>query len=447
MNIKQYCMTLLTFVMTVLARATVARYAPGIVGVTGSVGKTSTKEAIRAVLSHSRNVRAPAKSFNNELGLPLTVIGGWSVTGGAFFWMRAITRAFAQLIVRFKTYPETLVLEYGVDHPGDMRRLLSVARPQIGVFTSVGTTPVHVEFFSSPEAVLREKMKLFEQLPATGCAIVNADDPGLRVVSAATRAKTITYGFASGSDIHITNYGFYESEAFSGVTFKLTYGGSMVPVRIAHAVGKTQAYAAAAAAAVGLIFGMNLVAIADALSGYEPPKGRLRLIPGIKQALIIDDTYNASPIAVEEALQALRMVPAKRRIAVLGDMLELGKYTLEAHETVGRTAAKVVDTLVTVGTRGKFIAEAAIRAGISKRSVTVCASPSEAGRFVQEKMQKGDVVLVKASQGVRLERVVEEIMAEPMRAHELLVRQDLSWRAKSGMYDEVVGTAAPSSNG
>jgi UDP-N-acetylmuramoyl-tripeptide--D-alanyl-D-alanine ligase len=181
---------------------------------------------------------------------------------------------------------------------------------------------------------------------------------------------------------------------------------------------------------------MNLVTIAEALSRFEPAPGRFHIIRGMKQSTLIDDTYNASPVAVREALETLRSIRGKRKIAVLGDMLEIGKYTLSAHEAVGRLAGGVVDFLVTVGLRGKFIAESAVRAGLSKRSVASFTNVAEAAHFLQEKLQKGDIVLLKASQGVRMEKVVKEIMAEPARAPELLVRQNAEWLAKPGLYDE-----------
>jgi UDP-N-acetylmuramyl pentapeptide synthase len=199
--------------------------------------------------------------------------------------------------------------------------------------------------------------------------------------------------------------------------------------------GKTQSYAAAAAALAGLIFGMNLVKISEALTHYRAPAGRLRIIPGIKGSTIIDDTYNSSPTACHEALDVLRRLKAKRKIAVLGDMLELGRYTMAAHHEVGRLAAKVVDLLITVGLRAKFIAEGAIEAGMAKKSVVSFQSVREAGLFLQEKIRENDLILVKGSQGVRMERIVLEVMAEPQNAAELLVRQSPAWQKIKGLYD------------
>jgi len=177
------------------------------------------------------------------------------------------------------------------------------------------------------------------------------------------------------------------------------------------------------------------VEIAEALNRYESLPGRFKIIAGVKSSTVIDDTYNASPLAMQEALDTLRSLKAKRKIAVLGDMLEIGKYTLQAHESIGRLAAKSVDILITIGLRAKFIAEAAIRAGLPKRSIFNFMSVVEAGVFLRNKIQKGDLILIKGSQAVRMEKIVKEIMAEPGRASELLVRQSKVWLHKPGMYD------------
>lgn len=433
---KKFLLSILQFKLKILARWTLARYSPGIVGITGSVGKTSTKEAIRTVLASERTVRAPAKNFNNELGLPLAILGDWETTGGIFFWLKVLIVSTWRLIVKSKNYPEVLVLEYAVDKPGDMKYLLEIARPHIGIFTAMGDVPVHVEYFPGPEAVMREKARLISQLPATGFAILNADDPLVMEAKAQTRAQVMTFGFGEKADVRITNFVNNFDGKSGGIACKLTYGGSIVPVRIDRALGKAQAYSIGAAAVTGLIFGLNLVKIAEALGAYEAPAGRLKLIRGVRESFLIDDTYNAAPAAMNSALETLKSLTAKRKIAVLGDMLEIGKYTLEVHEAVGKSLKKMgVDMLITVGIRGKLIAEAAIRGGLSEKSVFTFTDVNEAATFLESKMQKGDLILVKGSQGVRLEKVVREVMAEPQRAKELLARQNPEWVKRPGMYE------------
>ncbi len=422
-------------ILKILAHLTLKRYNPGIVGITGNIGKTSAKEAIGKVLGDERRVRASSKNFNNEFGLPLSILGDWEKTEGIVFWMRVIAGSLFRLCVRDKNYPEIVVLEYGVDRAGDMRYLLDIARPQIGVFTAMGETPVHIEFFTGIEGIVREKAKLIGSVPTTGFAVLNADDKKVMETKEVARANVVTFGFSERADLRITNFSNNINEHGGGVSFKLTYGGTYIPIKIDGVLGRAPAYAAAAAALVGLVFGMNLVHIADALGKLNPPKGRQRIIPGVRHSVIIDDTYNASPAAMEEALRTMGSLKAKRRIVILGDMLELGKYTLQAHEEIGRMVPESADILFTVGTRGKIIAEAAEHAGLSNKKIFSFLNIHEAAMQIQQKVQRDDLILVKGSQGVRMERIVKEIMAEPLRAKELLVRQERTWLRKTGLYD------------
>lgn len=422
---------LLAWFLKLLSQLTLWKYKPGIVGVTGSVGKTSTKMAIAAVLSRDRKVRASEKSFNNEIGMPLTILGNWEDTTGLFFWFRVFVFSLLQLIIKNPSYPQILVLEYGVQRPGDLDYLLRIAEPQIGVVTAFGDIPVHVEFFAGPEAVKQEKAKLVGALPTTGFAVLNADDVFVKEMKENTRAHPVTFGFSAETEVRLSSFLNHLDKNFAGITFKLAYGGSVLPIRLPGVFGRAQSYAAAAAAAVGLLYGVNLVRIAEALQHYQPPAGRLRFIPGIKNTFIIDDTYNASPAAMQEAVGTLKNLKANRKIAVLGDMLELGKYTMETHEGIGRLIPKSADILFTVGGRAKFIAEAAARAGFSKKKIFSFTDVNEAGLALQAKIQKGDLILVKGSQAVRMEKIVKEIMAEPMKAEELLVRQSPAWLKKS----------------
>ncbi|MEK7110408.1 MAG: UDP-N-acetylmuramoyl-tripeptide--D-alanyl-D-alanine ligase [Patescibacteria group bacterium] len=412
---KKYFINALQFVLKTLAHATIWRYRPGIVGVTGSVGKTSTKLAIATVLANERSVRVSPGNFNNELGLPLAVLGDWQEIRGLLFWPRVIVAALWRLIVKATDYPEILVLEYGVDRPGDMRRLIAIARPNLSLVTAVGEIPAHVEFFTKPEAVAREKARLIECLPVASFAVLNRDSDMVMDLKDRTRAHLITFGFSRDADVAISGYeNRTENGRPAGIGLKLNYGGASVPVRLDGVFGRAQAYAAAGAACVGIVFGMNLLKIAEALKGYRPPRGRMELFLGLKpQTIVLDDSYNANPLSVEAALDTLKDLPAKRRITVLGDMREIGKYAMAAHEDVGRTAAKVVDLLVTVGPLAKFIAEGAKKGGLKKGEIFSFETAEEAHGHVQDLIRAGDVVLVKGSRAVALEKVVQEIIAKP----------------------------------
>lgn len=423
---KQKLIKTLEFALWTCARLIIWRHRPGIIGITGSVGKTSTKLAIATVLGSDRKIRFAPMSLNNEIGFPLTIIGDWrekdlklvsnTEPPGVkkiqkfFFWLRVFFRAVVSIAGYKSKYPEILILEYGIQMPGDMKKFISMAKPNIGVVTAIGEVPVHVEFFESPDALAREKSRLVEFLPAAGFAILNYDDNVVMRMKDRTRARAFSFGFKTGADLQITN--FENRSDISrplGIGFKLEYAGSFVPIRLDGVFGKAQAYAAAAAAAVGLIFGMNLVKIAEALKNYKPIRGRMTLIDGIKESLILDDSYNAAPLSMRAALETLTALRSKRKIAVLGDMLEIGSFTLEAHEEVGMLVAKSANVLVTVGARAKFIAEQAKKSGLQRKNIFSFETVEEAQLPVQDMIRKGDLVLVKGSHAIGLQKLVEEI--------------------------------------
>lgn len=457
---KSLVKKIIVFKLDLLAKMYLRRFKPDIIAITGNVGKTSTKEAVAAVLSKIKKVRSGKGNLNNEFGVPLTIIGDWSdnyyETGNSlWFWCKVLVVSCWLFVVR-RNYPEILVLEYGADKPGDISRLVRKYKPKIGVVTAVGEIPVHVEYFSDPDSLAREKSKLISKLELDDYAILNHDDPMVYDMKEKTKAKVMTFGFApplkneikiaegnqfsrAGSDITLSNFYFHldENQKPEGVSFKLNTWGphlpagkqAFVPVTIYGVLGKSQAFAAGAAACVGLIYDMNLVEISEALADYKSPNGRLKILKGIKNSTIIDDTYNAAPASMYLALDTLKELPAKRKIAVLGDMLELGKYTIEAHQAAGTLAASVADVLVTVGLRGKIMAHAAENQ-MPKDKIFSFPTSKLAQAKVQELIEEGDLILVKGSQGVRTEKIVEEIMAEPLRKKELLVRQGRKWLKK-----------------
>jgi len=424
--------TILKKILRKLARLTIWRYRPAIVGVTGSAGKTSAKLAIKAVLERDRRVRVSFGNLNSDLGVPLTILGDWSAKDLALvsratprgtktlakigFWIKVIVGSAWRIIFPSPTgYPEILVLEYGADRPGDIKYLLSIARPNISVITAIGEIPVHVEYYGGPDEVAREKGRLIEYLPVGGFAILNGDDDVVMNLQSRTRARVMTFGFDKPNEVRLSRF---ENKVHdgkpSGISFKLEHGSAIVPVRIDGVFGRAHAYAAGAAAAIGLVFGMNLVTISDALAHYAPPASRMQLVPGIKYTQVIDDSYNASLIAMRSALETLAALPAKRKVAVLGDMLEIGKYTPEAHEAVGRLAARDADVLFTIGPRAKFIAEAARGAGMKRAVIFSFDTADEAIKPVKDFIKKGDLVLVKGSHSMELDKIVAEIREIPI---------------------------------
>lgn len=401
---------LLELTVRLLARATLARYRPDIVGITGSVGKSSTKEAIACVLRGERRLRASAGNLNNEIGLPLAILSDARESGGALFWLRVCLQALARFMVR-RPYPALLVLEYAADRPGDIRYLTEIARPRIAVVTAVGEIPVHVERYAGPEAVAREKARLVEAVPASGFAILNADDPHVLAMRERARGKVITFGWGEGADVRVEGF---EVRAVNGVpagiSFKLAYGGSFVPVRLDRVLGRSAASAAAAAAAVGIAFGLHLVRIAEALSFLEPLPQRLVAAEGRNEILIIDDTYNASPLSMREAIATCRDLSGRRRVAILGDMRELGKFSVPAHEALGAEAAEVFSAILAVGEYARFTAEGARRARVPKLRVSAVGTVEEAIARLAGFISPRDLVLVKGSRALELERIVDQLL-------------------------------------
>ena len=421
--------------LNILARMYLRRFKPTIVAVTGNVGKTSTKEAIAVVLSSVKRVRSGKGNLNNEFGVPLTILGDWmddyyEAGNTGIFWFKVLGSSFLKFLF-IKNYPEVLVLEYGADKPKDIKKLANKFKPHISVVTAVGEMPVHVEFFQSAQALAKEKAELVKCLEATDHAVLNYDDQVVLDMKEKTKARVHTFGFNEAADVQASNFDLRSDDYGKpvGVSFKLNQGEhTFVPVKIDGSLGKSQAWSASAAACVGIIFSMNLVDVSEALSKYHGPKGRLKIIDGIKNSIIIDDTYNASPSSTHLALETLKEFNG-RKIAVLGDMLELGEFTEAAHREVGNFAATFVDILVCVGSRMMFAADAAFNQ-MPAGNIYKFATSDEAKQKVQELTQEGDLVLIKGSQGARMEKIVEEIMAEPLKKKELLVRQSQKWLTK-----------------
>ncbi|MBU0649081.1 UDP-N-acetylmuramoyl-tripeptide--D-alanyl-D-alanine ligase [Patescibacteria group bacterium] len=422
-----------------LAKQIINKYKPKIIGITGSMGKTSSKEAVFAVLSAKHRVRRNIKNYNNEIGVPLTVIGESSALKSVWRWSGIFWRALQLLIFKDEAYPQILILEMGADRPGDIKYLTNMARCDVGVVTTIA--PVHVEFFKDIKGVIREKQIMVDHLAHDRLAILNYDDRNVWEMSRGVKTKVLSFGFFEGADIRAVEYSnkFIPDQArpeteIAGVTFKLIYNGNVVPVNLPAVLGKAHVYAALVGAACGIHFGVNLVDIAEALKNYQAPRGRMRIIKGIKNTWLLDDTYNASPLATLTAIHALAelgIYESGRRWAVLGDMLELGSFTEKGHFDVGKRIGEMgIDYLVTVGEKAKDTAKAAQEHGISQDHIYSFGSSPEAGRFLQDRVQENDVILVKGSQGMRMEQIVKELMAEPLAAGDLLCRQDETWLKK-----------------
>jgi UDP-N-acetylmuramoyl-tripeptide--D-alanyl-D-alanine ligase len=434
-TMKQLLKKIIVAILTFEARLVLKKYRPKIVAVTGSVGKTSTKDALYTALATGRHVRKSEKSFNSEIGVPLTILGCRNAWSNVFAWAKNILVGLELIILR-RPYPEWLVLEIGVDRPGDIRRLVRWLSADVVVVTRLPDVPVHVEFFDSPEAVIEEKSALVDALGPDGLLILNADDEKVVQLAERFRGQSVTYGFGKGSHVRgmvsTTIYKKGTPQVPDGVAMRVRVGENTLRVRIHGALGRAHLYPALSALALAAFCDIPLLPVAEAFEHHRTPPGRMRIIEGVRITLLIDDTYNSSPVAATEAIATLaELKPPARRIAVLGDMLELGRFTADEHKKLGNMAAGVVDLLVTVGLRARLIAEGALNAGLEEGKILQFEEAVETGKYLQNIIKPGDIILIKGSQSVRMERTVEELMAHPEHKTELLVRQDPEWLARA----------------
>lgn len=412
------------FILKYLAKAVLRRYRPKIIGVSGSVGKTSTKEAVYTVLSSFYNVRATLKNYNNELGLPFSILAVRAPGKSIWAWIRVFRRFVKLIIVRDNRYPEILVLEMGVDRPGDMDYLLSIVSPSVAIITGVGES--HLAFFGTTDKLRQEKQKLIEGVVRGGTAIVNYDNDGSRQMIQASRAKVLSYGLSEGADLWAQDIVFDQR----GMHFKLNYQGSVIPVFLDEVFGYPAIYAALAALTTALSLEINLVDAILVIKGFRMPPGRLQLLAGINGSTIIDDTYNSAPSSALAALKLMTQIRGDypRRIAVLGEMLELGEASIAGHLEVGRLAGQIgLAYLFLVGPLTKEIALGAQESGFPLDRIIWANTREELEPKLLSLITPGDLILVKASQGGRLEKTVKKILANPEQAAKLLVRQDASW--------------------
>ena len=427
--IKRILKNIIVRILELEARLVLKKYKPKIIAATGNVGKTSTKDAIYVMLSRAYHVRKSEKSFNSELGVPLTILGCESGWNSPRLWMSNILEGLALIFLK-NHYPKWLILEVGADRPGDILRITKWLSPDMVVVTHIGEVPVHIEFFKSVKEVVAEKSHLVHALKEGGLLFLNADDEQVLSMKEHSRGKVFTFGTSEKATMRATNEQIlYDQDGKpAGVTFKINYGESSVPVRLQGTAGFSYAYAVSAALLIGVSEGFNLLSAVEWIQEYETPPGRLKIIGGINRTSILDDSYNASPAAMDAALSTLAAVETKgRKIAVLGDMMELGKHSTDEHKKVGALAAGICDILVTVGMRAQTIAEEAHAKKMGKRDIFLFDDAREAGVALRGIVAEGDVILVKGSQSMRMERVVEELMAHPEDKRRLLVRQETEW--------------------
>ncbi|MCR4425746.1 MAG: UDP-N-acetylmuramoyl-tripeptide--D-alanyl-D-alanine ligase [Firmicutes bacterium] len=356
-----------------------------VVGVTGSAGKTTTKDMIASVLETEHRVLATSGNMNNEIGMPLTLLG-------------------------LRPDHDVAVVEMAMRGPGQIADLARIARPDVGVVTNVGDA--HIEFFGTRNGIARAKGELITSLPVSGLAVLNGDDPFTREMRTWTSARSILFGFAEGNDVRADEIQTGEA----GVSFSLIVGGEplddtrfTVPLP-----GRHNVLNALAALAVGVELGVSPGSMASGLLAFTPSDKRMHFVSSSSGYTIVDDTYNANPDSMKCAVTAAIEYAAGRRvIVVFGNMLELGGRAEAAHREVGRHVfGSHIDAIITVGDLAAIAARAAVDAGMDPRRAVVCATNREAALAVASMAEPGDVVLVKGSRGMRMEEIVSALAGE-----------------------------------
>jgi len=413
-------------IIDILSKKILAKYKPAVIGITGSVGKSSAKKAICEVLKSKHKIAYSKNRHRTDIGIPLAIIGAESGGRSVLKWAKIILLAF-KMIIKKTEYPEILILEMGVDRPRDMEKMLKIVKPNIGILTGIGKFPPHLKYFKNAKQIAKEKSMLIKSLKKKDVAILNYDDEFIKSLSENIRAEAITYGFGDNSivkaeEIFLGDRKWKIESGSAGMSFKISYQGTTVPFRLLFALGRGHIYAALAAISVGIHFGYNLVEMSETLSSYRPLPGRMNLINGINNSLIIDDTFNSNPSSAASALETLGKLDSVRKIAVLGDMLELGEYCDAGHKEIGKLVFKSADLLFTYGRRSEIVSKQAGNSGMKKNQIFHFDNLDDLIRLLNNTIKTDDAILIKGSRTTHMEKVVREIMAEPKMASKLLVK-------------------------
>jgi len=365
-----------------LASAVRRLWGKPVIGITGSVGKTTTKEAVAHVLSTRYHVLRSEGNFNNHFGLPL-------------------------MLLRLEPGHDLAVIEMGMSHTGEIKALAKIAQPETGVVTSVA--PVHLEYFESIAGIARAKYELIESLPARGTAVLNADDEYVSQFGRDFRGKVVMYGAGPGADVRAEKI---ESRGALGSSFEVVVGSCREPANVTL-IGRHNIYNSLAAVAVALQHGFTPSEAVAALSSLAPADKRGE-VTQVGDTTVVNDCYNSNPKALDAMVDALAAMPAQRRIVVAGEMLELGLAGDDLHRRSGaHMAERGIDLLIGVRGSAKLMVDAAQKRGMAAQFV---ATPEEAGEWLAREARKGDVVLFKASRGVKLERALETWKARQTKA-------------------------------
>ncbi|MFA5323705.1 MAG: UDP-N-acetylmuramoyl-tripeptide--D-alanyl-D-alanine ligase [Smithella sp.] len=364
------------FALGELAHEWRKRFSIPVIGLTGSSGKTTTKEMIAAITGRRKNILKTEGNLNNLIGLP-------------------------QTILRLTGKHELMVLEMGTNTPGEIKRLTQIAEPDIGLITNIG--PAHLAGFGSIDAVRGEKVDLFLNMPSSGIAVINLDDNAVASISEKWRGAKVTFSMSPNADVSVKDI---EKNGAKGMSFNLVIGGDAQKVEI-KIVGLHHVYNAMAAAAVSFAAGIDLRTTAEGLAAFRPFSGRMETIKLLNGAFLLDDSYNANPVSVREALMTLKDLKTNHSAYVfLGDMLELGAQSDEMHRKIGMLMATIgVNALFLQGDFSEITAAGAIEGGMSRDNIFLLADDEKSLDYLKKHLKKGDWILVKGSRRMKMERI------------------------------------------
>lgn len=459
---KDYIKKVIIRVITWQARFLLKRHNPKIIAITGNLGKTSTKDFIFLALNNNlindkgeSLVLASRKSMNSDLGVPLTILrleSGWN---NPFLWLKIIVKG---LIRMFDHFPyKYLILEVGADSPNDIKKISEYIKPDIVILTAFAKIPVHIEFFDNKrENLIREKKYLVESLKEEGIFIYNLDDEDCVNIANEFKDKNIILKSFSLKNIDADIYATDIKINYSNNTDKIIGMTSSIKLKdknefkinLNGILGEAVFYTLLPSILIAEALDIDINKAIEDVEKGERTKGRMRILSGIYNTSIIDDTYNSSPKALKNGISIMKDIKTKnKKIFVLGDMLELGDFTRSEHEEIGKIIAPIADILIVSGIRSKMLAESAIYNGMNKENVFITNSSLEAGREILSILEKeiendfkegkkeselgGDIIFVKGSQGARMEKVVGMILDRDLhKASEDLVRQEKSWKLR-----------------
>jgi UDP-N-acetylmuramoyl-tripeptide--D-alanyl-D-alanine ligase len=414
------------------ARLVLKKYKPKIIAVTGSVGKTLAKEALYLVLSKHLFVRKSEKSFTAELGIPLAIIGCPYSIWNPFEFAKNIL--FGVWILIFKSdYPEWIILEIDADKPGDLVSAADLIEPDVVVLTAIGDVPAHIETFFYLESFLAEQKYFLDSLKRNGVLVYDADDATASRLASEIETDKISCG-ATGENVVRA----FESEILYGngktgsipigMSFNLEFKSEQHKLNIFETIGAQNIKLSLLAFGAATHLGLVPKDITSALNKFVSIPGRMKLVQGIKETIIIDDSYNSSPQAMSVAIKAVSEIKAvEKKIFVIGDMLELGRFSSDEHKKIAISVKDAASNVICVGIRTRKLRDELINLGFDETKIISIDTSIEAGKELQGILDVGDIVLVKGSQAMRMERIVEEIMKHPEDKGKLLVRQEPEW--------------------